>query len=346
MTLFIWIGILACIMQAGILSGLNLACFSISKLRLEIESSKSNKKAIKVLKLREDSNFLLSTILWANVAVNVLLTLLSKSILAGVTAFIFSTLLITFFGEIIPQAYFSRHALKIASALSPMLRLYQILLYPVAKPTALILDRILGPEAIQYFQERDLEEIIKMHIESAGTEIDELEGIGALNFLAIDDLPITDEGEFVDPKSIIALDFEDSRAMFPNVSKSVNDNFLKQVLSSGKKWIMITDKRLEPRLVLNSNSFLRAVLSDPETINPYAFCHKPIVVKNPDTRLGDIINQIQVYTGSLSKNILDERVVLYWNDRKRIITASDILDRLLAGIKKQKSFNNKEVKTR
>lgn len=341
MTLIIWIGILICITQAGILSGLNLACFSISKLRLKIESSKKNKKAAKVLELREDSNFLLTTILWANVAVNVLLTLLSESILAGVTAFMFSTLLITFFGEIIPQAYFSRHALKIAYSLSPMLRFYQILLYPVAKPTALILDRFLGPEAIQYFQERDLEEIIKMHIESTATEIDELEGIGALNFLAIDDLPITDEGEFIDPKSIITLDFQNSRAMFPNISKSVNDNFLKQILSSGKKWVIITDRRLEPRLVLNSNSLLRVVLSDADAINPYAFCHKPIVVKNPNTRLGEIINQIEVYTGSLSKNVLDERVVLYWNSRKKIITSSDILDRLLSGIKKQKSFSDK-----
>jgi hypothetical protein len=344
MTLFVWIGILICITQAGILSGLNLACFSISKLRLKIESSKKNKKAIRVLELREDSNYLLTTILWANVAVNVLLTLLSKSILTGLTAFIFSTLLITFFGEIIPQAYFSRHALRIAYALSPMLRFYQILLYPVAKPTALVLDRFLGPEAIQYFQERDLQEIIRMHIESTATEIDELEGIGALNFLAIDDLPITDEGEFIDPKSILTLDFEDSRAMFPQISKSTNDKFLNQVLLSGKKWVIITDRKIEPRLVLNSNSFLRAVLFGSETINPYAFCHKPIVVKNPSTRLGDIINQIEVYTGSPSKNILDERVVLYWNDRKKIITASDILDRLLAGIKKQELFNNKEVK--
>ena len=335
MTLLIWIGILICITQAGILSGLNLACFSISKLRLKIESSKNNKKAIKVLKLREDSNFLLTTILWANVAVNVLLTLLSKSILAGVTAFVFSTLLITFFGEIFPQAYFSRHSLNIASKLYPMLRFYQMVLYPVAKPTALILDRYLGPEAIQYFQERDLEEIIKMHIESTATEIDELEGIGALNFLAIDDLPITEEGEFIDPKSIIALDFENGRAMFPPISKSTNDKFLRQVLSSQKKWIIITDRHIEPRLVLNSNRLLRAIFSGEESINLYAFCHKPIVVKNPNTRLGEIINEIHVNTGTLSKNILDERVVLYWSERKKIITASDILDRLLAGIRKK-----------
>ena len=41
---------------------------------------------------------------WGNVTINVLLTLLSDSILAGVGAFVFSTIVITLFGEIIPQA--------------------------------------------------------------------------------------------------------------------------------------------------------------------------------------------------------------------------------------------------
>ena len=95
-------------------SGLNLAFFSITKLRLEIESKKGNPQALKVAKLREDSNFLLTTILWGNVGINVLLTLLSESVMAGIMAFLFSTFAITIFGEIIPQAYFSRHALKVA----------------------------------------------------------------------------------------------------------------------------------------------------------------------------------------------------------------------------------------
>ena len=107
MNAVIWVGIGFCISQSAIFSGLNLAFFSISKLLLEIESKKNNKHALKIVKLREDSNFLLTTILWGNVGINVLLTLLSNSVMAGVAAFVFSTLIITFLGEIIPQAYFS-----------------------------------------------------------------------------------------------------------------------------------------------------------------------------------------------------------------------------------------------
>lgn len=109
-----------------------------------MESAKGNKAAIKVMALRNDSNFLLSTILWGNVGINVLLTLLSDSVLMGASSFLFSTIAITIIGEIIPQAYFSRHALKMASILSPLIKFYQILFYVVAKPTELVLDAWLG----------------------------------------------------------------------------------------------------------------------------------------------------------------------------------------------------------
>jgi CBS domain containing-hemolysin-like protein len=207
-------------------SGLNLAFFSITKLRLEIESKKDNPHALKVAKLREDSNFLLTTILWGNVCINVLLTLLSNSVMVGAVAFIFSTFIITFFGEIIPQAYFSRHALKTASLLSPVLRFYQLLLFPVAKPSALVLDKWLGPEAVQFFKEKDFRELLKIHIDSAETDLEKIEGKGALNFLAIDDLPVFEEGEIVDPASVIELPFVEDKPVFPEMELSTTAPFI------------------------------------------------------------------------------------------------------------------------
>src|SRR5210317_2048748 len=143
----IWIGIVICICHSAMFSGLNLAFFSLSRLRLEAEASTGSESAAKILVLRRDSNFLLTTILWGNVGINVLLTLLSNSVMLGVYAFLFSTIVITFLGEIIPQAYFSRHAMRMASLLSPVMRFYQFVLYPVAKPSAFMLDSWLGKES-------------------------------------------------------------------------------------------------------------------------------------------------------------------------------------------------------
>ncbi len=129
-----WLGILMCLRQSAMFAGLNLACFAVSRLQLGIEVSQGNHNAVKLLALRKDANFLLTTILWANVAVNALLSLLSGSVLGGVAGFLFSTVVITVLAEIVPQAYFARNAMKMAAFLAPVIRFYQVVLYIVAKP--------------------------------------------------------------------------------------------------------------------------------------------------------------------------------------------------------------------
>ncbi len=60
--LIIWVGIGLCIVQSALFSGLNLAVFSVSRLRLEVEAANGNPNAIKLLGLRRDSNLTLATI--------------------------------------------------------------------------------------------------------------------------------------------------------------------------------------------------------------------------------------------------------------------------------------------
>ena len=139
-TALVWAGIAICLSQSALFSGMNIAVFSISRLRLEVEATNGNVGAQRVLELRQRSNHVLTTILWGNVAINVLLALLSDSILSGVGAFLFSTVVITLLGEITPQAYFCRNALRMAARLTPFLRFYLWVLYPLAKPSSMILD--------------------------------------------------------------------------------------------------------------------------------------------------------------------------------------------------------------
>lgn len=47
--MFIWLGIIFCISQSTLFSGLNLAVFSVSRLRLEVEDSSGNMDAKKVI---------------------------------------------------------------------------------------------------------------------------------------------------------------------------------------------------------------------------------------------------------------------------------------------------------
>jgi len=327
-----WLGIALCLSQSAMFSGLNLALLGISRLSLEVEVASGNSAARRILLLRRDTNFLLTTILWGNVSINVLLTLLSNSVLAGITAFLFSTVFITFFGEIAPQAYFSRNAFRMGSLFAPLLRLYQLILYPVAKPSAKVLDWILGKEGIQYFRERDMRMMIQKHIDARDSDIDRLEGVGAMNFLALDDLMVTEEGEPVDPLSVIVLPHHQGSPQFPAFEANTDDAFIDSLNASGKKWIIFTDEAGVPSLVLNSNEFLRAVLFGQERINIRHFCHRPVVVTNTHVMLGNVLSRLIATGNRGSEDVIEYDLVLVWAEQRRVITGSDILGRLLRGV--------------
>lgn len=328
----IWLGIVFCISQSAMFSGLNLALLGISRLRLEVEASTGNPAAVKILALRKDFNFLLTTILWGNVSINVLLTLLSNSVMAGLTAFLFSTVLITFFGEITPQAYFSRHAMRMGSLLAPVLRFYQWLLYPVAKPSAKVLDWWLGEEDIRYFRESDLHTVIKKHIEADESDVSRLEGIGAMNFLALDDIAVSHEGEHLHPDSIVSLPMKQGMPVFPTFQRHPQDPFLLNIKRSGMKWVIIVDDKQRPSVVLNANAFLRDVLFGEGGTNPLKYCHYPIIVEDSSILLGKVISDFKVYPKSRADDVIKHDLILIWDNEKRIITGADILGRLLRGI--------------
>ncbi|MDX1812249.1 MAG: DUF21 domain-containing protein [Gammaproteobacteria bacterium] len=333
MDLLVWLGIAFCVSQSAMFSGLNLAMLGVSRLRLEVESSTGNKHAKNILALRQDSNFLLTTILWGNVGINVLLTLLVDSVLAGISSFLFSTVLITFLGEITPQAYFSRRALKMGGMLSPVIRIYQFILYPVSKPSALMLDWWMGKEGVQYYTEKDLRSLIVKHIDADETDVDRLEGIGALNFLALDDILVSQEGEQIDPESVLALPCKNNRPLVPDFKPESDDPFLQKINASGKKWIIITNLEHEPILVLNAHAFLRAVFMCTSDVKLLSYCHKPIIITNSSIFLGKVLSKFYVHPEDTSDDVIDHDLILVWSDKdKRVITGADILGRLMRGI--------------
>jgi len=317
-------------------SGLNLTMLGVSRLQLEAQAKAGRQGAIQLLALRKDTNFLLATIVWANVGANVLLTLLSDSVLTGITAFAFSTFVITFGGEILPQAYFSRHALRMASVLSPLLRFYQVILYPIAKPTALLLDRLLGKEAIEYYREETLREVIQQHVSARVTDIDHVEGQGALNFLSFDDLCMSQEGEIIHPESILSLPTKHGRPVFPDFKRCVEDRFVQKVQASGRRWVIVTTPHGKPIHALDASAFLRAVLFEEGPLQMRHFCHRPLIVRDPEQSLGEVVTELAVYPEQAGDDVIDHDIILLWAVEKRIITGADILGRLLRGIVKQR----------
>ena len=297
-------------------SGLNLAFFSLGRLHLEAEAQQGCPNALKVLLLRTRSNFLLCTILWGNVSVNVALAMLSDSVMTGVVAFLFSTCGITFFGEIMPQAYFSRNALKMGALLAPVIRFYQVLLWPFARPSAWVLDRWMGQEGPLFLDEEDFRVLLRRHIRERETDIGETEGRGALNFLRIDDLRVSGEGASLAPGSVLPLSALD------------DPNAVRELLQSCKwKWFIFVEND-KPRLALNADECMRQPDAPLST-----FCHQPIVVQDPETTLDRVLSELVVESERVDDRLIDREVILYWGPQaRRIITGPDLLGRLLNGI--------------
>ena len=324
MEVYIWILIAVCVTQSAMFSGLNLAYFSLPKLRLEVELAKNNPQALIIANLRKDSNFLLATILWGNVGINVLLTILSDSVLAGVMGFFFSTFAITIFGEIMPQAYFSRNAMRMASLLTPLIRFYQILLFPLAKPTAIILNRWLGKEAIEYVSEEDLIELIELQKnKESETKIAASESQGMLNILNLKNIELADLGVTIDPESIVRMKSRDGKIVMPEIKANQDDDFAKKVNASMKEWVILVDEQDEPQYVLNSNHY-RSEYSKGKSFDSFDLFHNPLTFKSGRTSFMEALTSLR------SK---PSKVILVWEkEEKRIITNREALRLVLKDI--------------
>ncbi|CAM9922431.1 unnamed protein product, partial [Ectocarpus sp. 8 AP-2014] len=92
----------------------------------------------KIQPVRADGNLLLCTLLLGNVAVNALLSIVMAQLTSGLVGFALATVIITIFGEIIPQAVCSRHALRIGSKVVPLVKGIIFLFYPITKPLSLM----------------------------------------------------------------------------------------------------------------------------------------------------------------------------------------------------------------
>ena len=85
-------------------------------------------------------------------------------------------------------------------------------------------------------------------------------------------------------------------------------------------------------MMLNANAFLRKVMFGKGPVNPYIYCHRPIIVRDSRTLLGKVISALKVYPKSTVDDVIDNDLILLWAEEKRVITGADILGRLLRGI--------------
>lgn len=177
---------------SALCSGLNVAFMSLYPADLRRKAKLGNAAAAKVLPLRRNSNLSLAAILLTNVAVISANSLVLEARYNGWVAGIVSTLLIVLFGEIFPQAIFTRHALSYTGFFVPALRLMIFVTYPISKPLQLLLDKLLGREHAHLQSRRELGILIGEHLTNNESELDEDEAEIMLGALSLSEKRVRD----------------------------------------------------------------------------------------------------------------------------------------------------------
>lgn len=157
---------------SAMFSGLTLGYFSLDQHSLQRRAKHGDVAAKIIYPIRKKGNLLLATLLLGNVLVNTILSVYLGSIASGIVASIAATSLIFIFGEIAPQAIISRHAMWFGSRLAPVVRLLIILFYPVTKPLAYSLDKLLGDEVPVLYSKTEIMQIVSDHEDSEHSTID------------------------------------------------------------------------------------------------------------------------------------------------------------------------------
>lgn len=162
-----WSLILVLITLSALFSGLTLGLMSLDTIGLEIvmggDSFQDAENARKIYPLRKNGNLLLCTLLLGNTCVNATLSVLLASYSSGVVGIIVSTGLIVVFGEIIPQATCSRHALLIGAKTRYIVYIFMVIMFPVAKPISLAIGYCFGAEVGSLYTSKELTKLLEIH---------------------------------------------------------------------------------------------------------------------------------------------------------------------------------------
>ena len=329
--IIIAIGIILCIVLSGVFSAAEMAIISCNRVRMENEAEDGNRKAARVLKLNEDYDNTLSTILLSNNLVNIAASSLSTVyiiLLTGsddlnwlITAIV--TILVIIFGETIPKIISKKHANSLSQGMSGfIMALYYILMpvnFIVVKITSLLTMAVGRKGGIDTEEEKteELQAIIETAEDEGVIDSDQSEIVAA----AIDFSDVSASDVMTARVDIEAIDIEDP------VSK-----IMKQVSKSRKSRFPVYKDSIDNIIgVMHLNPFLKAMAKDgnpniKELMNEPCYVYKTAKLPHVLDVLRDARQHLAIvtdeYSGTLGivtmEDVLEELVGDIWDDNDEI----------------------------
>ncbi len=329
--IIVMIGIIACIILSGVFSAAEMAIISCNRVRMENEAEDGNKKAARVLKLYEDYDNTLSTILLSNNLVNIAASSLSTVyiiLLTGtddlnwlITAIV--TVLVIIFGETIPKIISKKHSNSFSQGLSGFIMALYYILWPVnfivVKITSLMTFALgrKDKEDVEDEKTEELQAIIETAEDEGVIDSDQSEIVAA----AIDFSDVSASDVMTARVDIEAIDIDDPIG-----------RIMKQVSKSRKSRFPVYKDSIDNIIgVMHLNPFLKAMASGKtpdikELMNEPCFVYKTAKLPHVLDVLKDARQHLAIvtdeYSGTLGivtmEDVLEEIVGDIWDDNDEI----------------------------
>ncbi|KAG5496369.1 hypothetical protein JKF63_02671 [Porcisia hertigi] len=168
--------IVVLVVLAGLMAGLIISMFSLDRARLKVLARRPDtvdgRRARQLLLIPHNPHWVLVSLVIIDSAAMEMLPVLFNVLLSPTLAVIVSVILLVVFGEIIPEAVFTHHALALGSALTYLVLILMIVTAPISWPIGKALDWCVGNRASVFLKRGQLREVIRYR----ATQLDDVHG--------------------------------------------------------------------------------------------------------------------------------------------------------------------------
>lgn len=324
MNTYILITMIVLVLFSSFFSGAETAFSSINKVKLKamMTDGKKNKKIERALKLADDYDVVLSTVLIGNNIVNIACTSLAtlfftgllgdNSDLGATVSTVVMTVVVLIFGEVTPKTYAKEKAEKVVIVIAPIVKFFIIIFTPLNvffRAWKRLMNRVFHTGKADTVTEEEL----KTYVDEAhtGGEIDENESELIRSSIEFDDI---DVGDILVPR--VDVEAIDKYASFKEIEKvfySTNFSRLPVYIDDIDNIVGVIHQRDFEQAKKKNLKSLRTVI-------------KPVPAVSPDTKISKLLRIFQKNKTHLAI-VVDE-----FGGTEGIVTLEDILEELVGEI--------------
>ncbi len=312
------------VLFSAFFSGAETAFSSLNKVKLKaMRNEQKNNKAIeKTLKLAEEYDVVLSTVLIGNNIVNIASTSLAtlfftgllgdNSDLGATVSTIVMTVIVLIFGEVTPKTIAKEKAEKLAVIISPIIRFFIIIFTPLNfffRGWKKLMNRIFKTGKVDTVTEEEL----KTYVDEAHTtgEIDENESELIRSSIEFDDIDVSDI--LVPRVDVEAVNKYAPLSEIERVFNSTNFSRLPVYIDDIDNIVGVIHQRDFQGARKRNLKSLRTII-------------KPVPMVSPDTKISKLLRILQKNKTHLAV-VIDE-----FGGTEGIVTLEDILEELVGEI--------------